>query len=50
MLAVGLDGELSGALDKNNPNLKQSHKINHRQKNFTRITLFCRAVHGGAAE
>jgi hypothetical protein len=42
--------EQGGALDKNNPNLKQSHKMNHRRKNFTRITLFCRAIHGGAAK
>jgi hypothetical protein len=38
-----------GDLDRNNPNLKQMLKINLWQKNFTRLTLFCRAIHGGAA-
>jgi hypothetical protein len=39
-----------GNLNKNNPNFKQILKINFWRKYFTGLTLFCRAVHDGAAE
>jgi hypothetical protein len=39
-----------GDLNKINPNLKRFQIINHRRKYFIRITLFCHAVRGGAAE
>jgi hypothetical protein len=39
-----------GDLDKINPNLKRFQIINHRQNNFTQLTLFGRAIHGGVAE
>jgi hypothetical protein len=39
-----------GDLDKINPNLKRFQKINHRRNYFRWLTLFCVAIHGGAAE
>jgi hypothetical protein len=40
---------IGGNLDKTNLNLKQFLKINLLQKYFIWLTLFSRAIHGGAA-